>query len=158
MKKRTRRSFLQSSVLGVPGMMGMAGALPAAEPGGTAPGNQESDAKPAYQLSRRVPIDEGFDLVVAGGGPAGTAAAICAARLGAKVLLVEATGCLGGMGTSAMVSQWSNLSDGVRPVIGGLMAIVFGTVVALRGDRDNRGELASWSWARGGSFRGRRSR
>ena len=40
-----------------------------------------------------------------------TAAAICAATLGAKVLLVEATGCLGGMGTSGMVSQWSNLSN-----------------------------------------------
>jgi len=75
-----------------------------------------------YTLTRRIPAETGYDLVVAGGGPAGAAAAICAARLGAKVLLVEATGCLGGMGTSAMVSAWSNLTDGRRPVIGGLMA------------------------------------
>ncbi|NQT21576.1 MAG: FAD-dependent oxidoreductase [Planctomycetes bacterium] len=30
-------------------------------------------------------------------------AAFCAAREGARVLLVEATGCLGGMGTSGLV-------------------------------------------------------
>ena len=51
---------------------------------------------------------------MAGGGPAGAAAAICAARLGAKVLLVEATGCLGGMGTNACVSNWYSLGDGQR--------------------------------------------
>ena len=41
-----------------------------------------------YNLVRDIPIEEGYDLVVAGGGPAGSAAAICAARLGAKVLLL----------------------------------------------------------------------
>ncbi|MFC1718772.1 FAD-dependent oxidoreductase [Candidatus Poribacteria bacterium] len=51
-----------------------------------------------YQLVRDIPVEKGYDVVVAGGGPAGSAAAICAARLGAKVLLVEATGCLGGHG------------------------------------------------------------
>ena len=60
-----------------------------------------------YTLKRDIPINDGFDFVVAGGGPAGCAAAICAARLGAKVLLVEATGCLGGMeGSSAMGKEW----------------------------------------------------
>ena len=51
-----------------------------------------------YQLSRSIASDAEYDLVVAGGGPAGTAAAVCAARLGLKVLLAEATGCLGGIG------------------------------------------------------------
>lgn len=74
-----------------------------------------------FHLTRKVPIEHGYDVVVAGGGPAGCAAAIAAGRLGAKVLLVESTGCLGGMGTSAMVSAWSHMSDGERPVIGGLM-------------------------------------
>ena len=46
-----------------------------------------------YRLTRDVPVEDGYDVLVAGGGPAGSAAAICAARLGAKVLLVEATGC-----------------------------------------------------------------
>ena len=54
-----------------------------------------------YRLIRDIPIDETYyDVVVAGGGPGGSTTAICAARLGAKVLLIEATGCLGGMGTS----------------------------------------------------------
>jgi len=74
-----------------------------------------------YRLVRDIPVEEGYDVVVAGGGPAGSAAAICAARLGAKVLLVEAMGCLGGMGTSALVSNWYKLSDGKRTIIGGLL-------------------------------------
>lgn len=59
-----------------------------------------------YQLIRRIPVDEGYDAVVAGGGLAGSAAAVCAARLGARTLLVEATGCLGGMGTSGLVASF----------------------------------------------------
>lgn len=38
-----------------------------------------------------------YDVVVLGGGPAGVCAAAEAAREGAKVLLAEATGMLGGM-------------------------------------------------------------
>lgn len=37
----------------------------------------------------------GYDVVVAGGGSAGVAAAVSAARLGAKVALVEQAGFLG---------------------------------------------------------------
>lgn len=81
-----------------------------------------AEAEPeSYTLRRRVPRERGYDLVVAGGGPAGCGAAIAAARLGARVLLLEATGCLGGMGTSALVSAWSHLSNGRERVIGGLM-------------------------------------
>ncbi len=74
-----------------------------------------------YTLQREVPIEEGYDLVVAGGGPAGTAAAVCAARLGARVLLIEATGCLGGMGTSGLVCAFDPMADGKRMLVGGFM-------------------------------------
>ena len=37
-----------------------------------------------------------YDVVVAGGGTSGVAAAICAARTGAKTLLIERLGALGG--------------------------------------------------------------
>lgn len=85
---------------------------------------------PYFTLQRKVPIEEGYDLIVAGGGPGGCGAAICAARLGAKVLLVEAMGCLGGMGTSGMVSAWSDLADGHRMIVGGLMGELVETMYA----------------------------
>jgi hypothetical protein len=74
-----------------------------------------------YRLTRDIPVDESFDVLVAGGGPAGSAAAVSAARLGAKVLLVEATGCLGGMGTSGLVSTFGPVADGKRMLVGGFM-------------------------------------
>ena len=46
---------------------------------------------------------ETFDVVVAGGGSAGLAAGVAAARLGARTLLVERHGSLGGMATAALV-------------------------------------------------------
>ena len=83
-----------------------------------------------YSFQRSIPVEEGYDLLVAGGGPGGAAAAISAARLGAKVLLIEATGCLGGMGTSALVSAWSDLADGERMLVGGLMGEIIETMYA----------------------------
>ena len=44
-----------------------------------------------------------YDVIVAGGGPAGVAAAVSAARLGAKTAIVERFGILGGMLTSGQV-------------------------------------------------------
>lgn len=84
--------------------------------------------KPTFELKREIPLEEGYDLVVAGGGPAGCAAAICAGRLGVKVLLLEATGCLGGMGTSGLVTAFDPMADGERPLVGGLMREIVETL------------------------------
>lgn len=73
-------------------------------------------------LHREIPVDATYDLVVAGAGPAGCAAAICAGRLGAKVLLVEAMGCLGGMATSGLVTAFDPMANGERMLVGGFMA------------------------------------
>jgi hypothetical protein len=73
----------------------------------------------SIKLTRELPVIEGYDVLVAGGGPAGSAAAICAARLGARVLLVEASGCLGGMCTAGLVTNFGPMSDGERPLVGG---------------------------------------
>jgi len=75
----------------------------------------------SYDLRRTIPAETGHDLVVAGGGPAGSASAICAARLGAKVLLVESTGCLGGMGTSGLVTAFDPMGNGEQGLVGGFM-------------------------------------
>ena len=55
------------------------------------------------QPAREVPIFHRTDVVVVGGGPAGFAAAIAAARTGAKTALVERYGSLGGLFTNGMV-------------------------------------------------------
>ncbi len=84
----------------------------------------------AYQYSRAVPVEEGYDVLVAGGGPAGTAAAVCAARLGAKVLLVEATGCLGGMSTAGLVNTFGPMGDGTKTLVGGFTLELIETMFA----------------------------
>lgn len=50
-----------------------------------------------------------FDVIVLGGGPAGIAAAVAAARAGAATLLIERYGFLGGMGTAAGVTNFCGL-------------------------------------------------
>ncbi len=74
-----------------------------------------------WQLKREVPIEDGYDVCVLGGGPAGTVAAIAAGRLGAKVLLVESTGCMGGMGTSGLVTAFDPMANGEEMLVGGIM-------------------------------------
>ena len=55
-----------------------------------------------------------WDVVVLGGGPAGIAAATAAAWQGARVLLVERYGFLGGMGTAAGVTNFCGLHANVH--------------------------------------------
>lgn len=69
---------------------------------------------------RRIPLDGSWDVIVAGGGPSGCTAAIASAREGAKTLLLEATGALGGMGTSGLVPAWCPFTDGKRIIYAGL--------------------------------------
>lgn len=61
---------------------------------------------------REIEIRQHVDVLVAGGGPSGIAAAISAAELGKKVYLVEGTGCFGGMATNAYVPLFMRFSDG----------------------------------------------
>lgn len=69
---------------------------------------------------QRVPVANDVDVLVAGGGPAGIAAGIAAAREGAKTLVVERYGYLGGMITGAHVVYILGVGDGMRPKARGI--------------------------------------
>lgn len=78
-----------------------------------------------YSFSREVETYKHADVVIIGGGPAGTAAAISAARCGKKVLLLEKTAQLGGMGTIANVSVFmpiGNVTGIYRELISEMLA------------------------------------
>ncbi len=61
-----------------------------------------------------------FDAIVVGGGNAGCAAALAAARRGARTLLVERYGFLGGTATAAMVGPWMTFHSGSKRIVGGI--------------------------------------
>ena len=70
--------------------------------------------------SREVRVYREAEVLVVGGGPAGVSAAVAAARSGAKTVLVERYGHLGGMATGGLVILIPHLSDGSdRLVIAG---------------------------------------
>jgi hypothetical protein len=56
------------------------------------------------EKEREIPVKGEFDVIVCGGGPAGVAAAVEAGRLGAKTMLIENNGCLGGVWTSGSLT------------------------------------------------------
>lgn len=60
-----------------------------------------------HEGAKEIPIIAETEVLVAGGGPAGVGAAIAAARCGAKVMLIEKCGYLGGVATAGMMSHWS---------------------------------------------------
>ena len=73
-----------------------------------------------------IPLNEEYDVIVCGGGPSGCAAAIAAAREGAKTLLLEASSTLGGMGTIGLVNAFTPMTDKIRNVYGGLAERIVG--------------------------------
>jgi flavin-dependent dehydrogenase len=110
----SRRDFLKLSVL--------AG-------GGVLAGSQEnsvaaSDTAPNQisEPARSVPVFAEADVCVLGGSCTGVFAAIRAARLGAKVVLIEKQNSFGGTATNSMVNVWHSLTDTEfkRQIIAGL--------------------------------------
>ncbi|MDA8218445.1 MAG: FAD-dependent oxidoreductase [Dehalococcoidales bacterium] len=63
------------------------------------------------QYSKQVPVTKTGDVIVVGGGPTGIAAAIAAARNGARTILVERYGFLGGTATAGLVGPFMTSYD-----------------------------------------------
>lgn len=71
--------------------------------------------------SREIKIYDEADVVVVGGGPGGHSAAVAAARNGAKTILIERYGHLGGMASGGLVIMVPHMSNGgTEPDIAGL--------------------------------------
>jgi hypothetical protein len=87
--------------------------------------------------AREVPLFGNFDVVVLGGGPAGIAAAVAAARNNCTVFLAERYGFLGGMGTAAGVTNFcglhANVFGDIRQVVHGVADDLLERMRALDG-------------------------
>lgn len=87
--------------------------------------------------SRQTPVHGEYDVVVLGGGPAGMAAAVSAARAGRSTLLVERYGFLGGMGTAAGVTNFcglhANVHGDIRQVVHGVASDLLQRIDRLGG-------------------------
>jgi len=72
---------------------------------------RKSSDRVVEEPARSVPVHTECDVLVVGGGPAGTAAAVAAARLGADVVLMERYNHLGGLSTGGLVIWIDRMTD-----------------------------------------------
>lgn len=95
----TRRKFLGSGALAVPAVASSLAAVEvlAADQGSGTPGVFTEPV-------RNLPLHDDADVIVCGGGPAGVAAAVAAARAGARTRLFELHGSLGGVWTTGLLT------------------------------------------------------
>ncbi len=85
--------------------------------------------------AKSLPVALETDIAVVGGSCTGLFAAVRAARLGAKVAIVEKQSCFGGMATAGLVNVWHGITDidGKRQVIAGLTEEVLQRLDRRRG-------------------------
>jgi FAD dependent oxidoreductase len=88
--------------------------------------------------ARQIPLYGEYDVAVLGGGPAGIAASVAAARAGRRTLLIERYGFLGGMGTAAGVTNFCGLHANVH---GEMHRVVQGIASELLARIDRLGGL-----------------
>jgi hypothetical protein len=106
----------------------------------------------------RVPVAASSDLVVVGGGPAGTAAALAGARNGLSVTLLERYPYLGGLASGGMVLVLDDMCNGQEIAVRGLCADLIARLERLGlavtpPEADRRSDAAMWrKWSRWGVF------
>ena len=102
-----------------------------------------------------IKVSHSADVVVVGGGPSGACAAIAAARNGMKTVLVEASGCAGGMATMGLVGPFMTCYDktGEVQIIKGLFEEIVERLVEKGGaihPSEVRAGTAFTSWIKVG--------
>ena len=78
--------------------------------------------------TKSLPVKYDVDVFVAGGGPAGIAAAVSCARQGRSVFLVEAFSALGGAAVTMLVPAFIGLTDGEHFLAGGIGREVYDAI------------------------------
>jgi len=64
------------------------------------------------EYKKQVPVKKGYDVIVCGGGIAGVAAAVSAAKNGLSTLLLEKSNMLGGLGTLGLINLFVPMCNG----------------------------------------------
>ena len=95
----------------------------------------------SYVYTKTIPVRYEVDVCVVGGGPAGVAAGVTAARAGAKVMILESQGFFGGAGTASLVPGFMQFSNGVDFMAGGIGYEVFKRSCIPELDRSIRPEV-----------------
>jgi len=93
-----------------------------------------------------IPVVGQYDVIVAGGGPGGLPAAIAAARHGAKVLIVERHGYLGGLATAGLIMPIlaHTAHDSHRPIVEGILKEMTERMHALGGAPSWKQACTEW--------------
>lgn len=118
-----------------------------------APRRDRPDLGTVTEPARDIPVFATTDVLVVGGGPAGTTAAVAAARVGADVILTERYNHLGGLSTGGLVIWIDRMSDwngdlAIRGLAEELLDrlpsdAILGPPAELWGSRDTA-EVAKW--------------
>lgn len=79
----------------------------------------------AVEYKKTLDVRYTADIVVAGGGPAGVAAAVTAARCGKNVIIIEQSGTFGGSSMLCNVPELMNFDDGEKFICHGFGQMIF---------------------------------
>jgi hypothetical protein len=96
--------------------------------------------------AKSVPVVAEADVVVSGGGPGGFAAAIAAARRGARTILIERYGFMGGLATAGLVAPilGHTASRSHRPIVEGVLREITGRMHVINGSASWEEALQEW--------------
>lgn len=88
----------------------------------------------SIEFKQTVPVKKQVDVCIVGGGPAGIAAAVTAARMGVSVFLAEKQQCFGGAASLSGVPAFMRFSDGENFLAGGIGREVFDALYGSKED------------------------